>query len=479
MVLVGWALVLAHGPARAQPPPAPPPPTADAALPPTPAAPSAADVRGAPRPGQESGRVDPIDTGDGAGRWILRGLLWIPRVPVVIVGQPVRGLTYLNDRYSLVHRTIQLFFTTDRKIGVFPRATFENDFGFNIGVGALLRDVFDHGERISVHAGLGTVLRRVLSLDVHSGNWLGRFTAGFQVRYERRVGERFFGFDNVTDVQETPPPEPLDALAVPPVAIESQYQVTITRVAPWVRYALARDLGLTFTAGFFDKDFEPSDSDGRGVPINEAYQLDTIPGFGGFHLFLEELELSWDTRRPANPLDAKGMRGTGGLAQVYVGREDVTDGPGYFRIGVDLQHYLRISNGPRVLELRLLGEMVTEERDEVPFSELPRLGGAVLLRGYQRNRFRDRIAIVGQANYVWALGQNVAAVVFGDVGRVYGELDDLSFSNLRFGFGGGVEFYAPRGFLMRATLASSINGGFFAFLSFDPTFDAQPRVRRY
>jgi hypothetical protein len=77
------------------------------------------------------------------------------------------------------------------------------------------------------------------------------------------------------------------------------------------------------------------------------------------------------------------VRSTGGLAAVYAGRLHRLDGgPDFWRYGFDLQRFLRITEGPRVIIAHLHGEAVTGRRDEVPFTELPTLGGPTYLRGY-------------------------------------------------------------------------------------------------
>ena len=58
------------------------------------------------------------------------------------------------------------------------------------------------------------------------------------------------------------------------------------------------------------------------------------------------------------------------------------------------------------------GEGVTGGRDDVPFTELPALGGPTYLRGYDLDQFRDRIAAFGSVAYEWDLSQWFAARLF-------------------------------------------------------------------
>src|SRR6185295_13134554 len=143
------------------------------------------------------------------------------------------------------------------------------------------------------------------------------------------------------------------------------------------------------------------------------------------------------------------VHSTGALAAVYGGRMHRLDtGPDFWRYGVDLEKFIRLTDGPRVLIARFHGEGVTGSRDEVPFIELPRLGGPIWLRGYATDQFRDRIAAFGSVAYEWDLSQWFSARLFTDVGRVYPSLDELSVDHLRMGYGIGIEAHSVDSFVL-------------------------------
>lgn len=440
---------------------------------------TAADVRDAPRPGFEHGRVDPIDTGDSTARQIGRAMLWIPRVPYELVAQPVRGATYVQDRYQVIDRLTRLFFTEDERLGIFPTALFETGFGWNVGARALLRDMFGKRERIQARAGLGGQLKRVVEIDADTGTAIhSRVRAGIGAAYESRDEERFFGFGNADEVDAVG--SPLDPLAAD-LAVSTRYHVKIWRVAPQLRVQLPSDFWFTVTGAAVSKEFGTTDQlDDDDVPIEDGFMTARLPGFvEGTDFWYGEVEAAWDTMRKAHPYDAAGIRGTGTLALVYAGRQDeIGGGPGFFRLGVDLQHHVALTTGPRMLTFRLTGEAVTGDLDDVPFTELPSLGGNQLLRGYDTDRFRDRVAAVAQGSYLWALGHNVATRLFVDVGRVYSGLDDLTLDDLRVGFGGAIEGYTETGLVVRLELATSIDGDIFAYVALNPFEDARSRVDR-
>ena len=139
---------------------------------------------------------------------------------------------------------------------------------------------------------------------------------------------------------------------------------------------------------------------------------------------------------------------------------------------------MRLGAGPRVLSFRLYGEGVTGNIDDIPFSELPSLGGASYLRGYVFERFRDRVAMFGSVQYEWDLTHNAAAYLFVDAGRVYDSLDSLTADGMRVGYGIGLEFQGDDGsFLMEGSIASSIDGGVVLSASFNPILNERRRWR--
>ena len=126
-------------------------------------------------------------------------------------------------------------------------------------------------------------------------------------------------------------------------------------------------------------------------------------------------------------------------------------------------------------------EGVTGDLDEVPFVDLPRLGGPLLLRGYRQDRFRDRVMALGSAEYQFDLSNMFAGFLFVDAGRVYRDLSQLEqerVEDLRVGYGGGIQLHTDRTFIGRFSVASSVDGGVLVHLSLDPVYDPKARVER-
>jgi outer membrane protein assembly factor BamA len=135
-----------------------------------------------------------------------------------------------------------------------------------------------------------------------------------------------------------------------------------------------------------------------------------------------------------------------------------------------------------VLSIRGFAELAVGDRDDIPFTELARLGGSQLLRGYQVDRFRDRGAALVQVNYLWAASESLAGSLFVDCGRVFSGADDLGLeldpTALRLGYGVGLELYSGGDVLVRSSVSSSIDGGLFIDFGLTPAFDARARAER-
>ena len=452
------------------------------AITPTPDPDAAADVAHAPTPGTESGRTDEVDGGDGALRYVGRGLLWIPRIPMELIVQPIRGALYVNDRYHAVSVVAGWFTTEDKKIAIFPTALIETGFGLNVGARAQFKDVFGAGERIGFRAGTGGQFKTVAEGKLSLGDKKSSPVAGgIRARYEKRNRDRFYGYGNGDTV--TPSGMLIDPTASDD-AIGTLYQLRTSRVGGFMIGRLGKQLSVTASGSLIRDDVSSADMTGDGNlirerPIGSFYDTAALPGFGKRDSIYTELEVAWDTRGKHTELDAPGMRSTGGLLSAFGGlHENLDDDVRFFRGGVDLQGYIPLTVGPRAFELRFRGEAVSGPRDEIPFLELPKLGGLQMLRGYDRDRFRDRVAAVAQGGYLFALSRVLAASVFVDVGRVYSGLDELTWRDQRVGFGGALEIYNTSNMVLRTEIAGSIDGSMYLYISLDPAFDARARTER-
>ncbi len=121
--------------------------------------------------------------------------------------------------------------------------------------------------------------------------------------------------------------------------------------------------------------------------------------------------------------------------------------------------------------LALRSELVHTDSDGVlPFYAQPALGGSDSLRGYREYRFRDRDSFLATAEYRYEIWRHMDAVLFADLGQVYGNVfDELSARSLRSSTGFGLRFKTSKGIAMRVSAGQSIEGARL-FFTFGPTW---------
>ena len=105
---------------------------------------------------------------------------------------------------------------------------------------------------------------------------------------------------------------------------------------------------------------------------------------------------------------------------------------------IDLRRYFKITQG-HILTFQLYGNFA---RGFPPFYEMPRLGGDVTMRGYYEGRYRDRNFVATQAEYkTWLVEKwKLGVVLFGGIGDVADELDDLKVRDFKYSYGFGFRY---------------------------------------
>lgn len=167
-----------------------------------------------------------------------------------------------------------------------------------------------------------------------------------------------------------------------------------------------------------------------------------------------------------------GYSRVGGLARTEFSDYRQTNGSGFGfqRIDADVQRFVPLAGESRVIALRATASStLTSSNRDVPFFELPSLGGHDALRGYSNWRFRDRNRALVSAEYRWTAGPLVDMAVFGDAGTVAPRFGDLFDSQLHTSYGVGISLHTPNSTFARLELARS-REGMGVLLSFGPSF---------
>lgn len=108
----------------------------------------------------------------------------------------------------------------------------------------------------------------------------------------------------------------------------------------------------------------------------------------------------------------------------------------YQRLAIDAAHYVPIGE-KTVLALQGVAVLST---GEVPFHQMPLLGGAKRARGYFEGKYRDNCLLLLQTEGRFAIWGRFGVVAFGGVGAVAASLDAFAQSTLRFNAGVGLRF---------------------------------------
>lgn len=100
---------------------------------------------------------------------------------------------------------------------------------------------------------------------------------------------------------------------------------------------------------------------------------------------------------------------------------------------------------------------------DIPFIDMATLGNDDILRGYPKNRFRDKNFAAAQVEYRFPLFWRFGMTTFAGLGDVFGQYSDLKFDRLKYSLGAGLRFVVnPAERLnIRLDYAQGREGGYF------------------
>ena len=102
----------------------------------------------------------------------------------------------------------------------------------------------------------------------------------------------------------------------------------------------------------------------------------------------------------------------------------------------DLRQFIPFVHDTHTIALRAWASAnEPSDGDSVPFYLQPTLGGSKSLRGFRTFRFRDRSALLLQAEYRWRINEFVTGALFYDTGAVAPTLGDIGRLERDYGFG--------------------------------------------
>ena len=204
---------------------------------------------------------------------------------------------------------------------------------------------------------------------------------------------------------------------------------TFVRVTPAVRRGY---LTAGVNLGYLDPSIG-SGTDTRMPSTDEIFGPEEVPGldaqpaFAVIEPFVEfaTLDRAIDDRAGGRYRVSFTRYADGDLDQFTFNRWDV-----------DLRQFITFVHDTRTIALRAwVSSSDASEGNTVPFYLQPTLGGAYSLRGFRTFRFRDRSALLLQAEYRWRINEFVTGALFYDTGAVGPELGEIGKLERDYGFG--------------------------------------------
>lgn len=359
---------------------------------------------------------------------ILLAPFLIPKYAIIFAVSPLIYTGRTIERYHIYERVEDALTNEDRTFFIYPIFGFGGGSGFGGGVGVVHTNLFSKGYELRGSFQIFT------NLDIDTGVsfrdrkafYIGGVPVGYKIlaQFIRYHDESFFGFGN--DTLESDETEfQLDRIRS---GVQFDHQLPLNfHVKPHVVYHLANSgasSGLTPPSS--DTFFSSAELDGFGRSLH--------------HIDIG-LSLAHDTRNAeVNPE-------SGGLRQFIFRRMQGIGNSGfdYNEYRVEARQYFRLWKERRVLGVRAFLVVQDETGSgSVPFYRTSTLDNNAPLRSFSRGRFRDTGYYLFNAEYRYPVWDIIDAVVFVDAGRVFEDIEDLSFKGIKYSFGGGIRFVSRK-----------------------------------
>jgi hypothetical protein len=217
-----------------------------------------------------------------------------------------------------------------------------------------------------------------------------------------------------------------------------------------------RPAGPLFVNGALGfEDYNMSPGLGASPPVEDLFTPATAPGLGASPTFTR---LSASTGFDWRP--SAGYARRGGLYSIgYHAWLDRNDTFSFNRVDADVVQHLPLLRENWVISLRGRIQSTLGDSDIVPYFLLPQLGSGSTLRGYSTGRFRDRHALLLQAEWRWIVNRaGLDMAIFYDMGKVARRRADLNLDGMKSNVGIGLRFHGPRVTPLRIELARGNEG---------------------
>ena len=391
--------------------------------------------------------------------FVPRLVLTLPRMALRLVLFPIEKAMRFVDEHALIERIDEVLYNDERTAAIVPKLSIATFFGTSVGAKVFHSNLAGHGEYVALDAHFGGRYQYQTQATFRANRFGGSHLWLESVaRFETQPGLLFAGLGHPDSRSGGAGLDPREA-AVTTRYSEERFLTLLRSGYSFGRLGAPLQLGAT--AVYNVRDFGPR-TRGGDPSLETVYDADQVIGFEDHVGVVEgDVNVVIDTR------DVKGATGRGTYFEAFAGRATGVGGYEFWHHGVELSQYLDLYRGTRVLVLRGVVEGVEGLDHEIPFTELPRLGGPERLRGYRLDRFRDEKAVLGTVEYHYPVHHGISGSLHFDVGKVEHDYSAFFASNhWQAGFGGGFIFRSRDQVLF--TLDLAYGEGLQFYLTTDP-----------
>jgi len=366
--------------------------------------------------------------------WIVRGVM-----------APVRGLIYVEARWGTLTKIRKLLVNDAGTLGIYPTVGFASDFGLTYGAKAFSKNYFGAHEDLSLSASTGGFVRKAFQAKLELPHLGGSpIYVRSRARFEDNGNQIFAGIGNSAVDGGT-------MLAADAGAVRTRFSQTryLALLSSGIELGEGTRVRIGGSAILNDRSFGPAASGTSDPSIETVYDTSTLRGFNdGFRTLELTGDLEIDMR------DVKGATQSGGVVRAFAGGGSLVEDATYGHYGAEASAYLTPFWPHRVFVGRVAVEGIIDDDNDIPFTELPRLGGAGLLRGYSSGTFRERTLGIATLEYRYPIHENLSGELFVEAGKVARSINVLTNGDdWHLGYGGGLIVHTRSAVKIRLDLA--------------------------
>ncbi|MFC1558063.1 BamA/TamA family outer membrane protein [candidate division KSB1 bacterium] len=353
-------------------------------------------------------------------------------LPFKIVFVGIEETVEYVDDSGLLPKIVEFAKVFDRPKGVVPK--YSNRFGG--GLSYYYKNLFNKGIKFDIgfQRGLKSknrVRMRLRNLQLSRS----KFSSNILVWYQFLSYESFFGIGNNSAFTD-----------------ESNYAHQQTAVEFVVNSYHHEKTTVGFRIGF-DYNSIARGRDKNTPSTTELFSEQLLPGLGEKNRIVKmKFELSHNgLNKPRRP-SAGGYLSVGGGFYNSI-NSDIFK---FWKMKADYRRYIHLFYG-RTFVFRIAGETTRSVSDKkIPFYYLSELGEQETIRGFTRNRFRDRDMILGSLEYHYPIWRVLDAEFFIDAGQVSENIfKNLSKNKFHPGYGGSLSIWGSDKVIVRFTIGKS------------------------